>query len=112
MSKSLEALEFYWKCGNLTQTDYELIKQDLERLEQLEKENQELKEELEIEKFDWFIVLNNKLDRYKKAIEILKRDFQFQIENNFLWIYDNYCGALESFSLSEDEINLLKEVLE
>ena len=49
--------------------------------------------------------------KLKNVIEILKRDFQFEIQDDFLWIYDNYCGALETFSLNEDEINLLKEVL-
>lgn len=90
MSKSLEALERLQEetqpnayTLNHNDEDFETIKQDLEKLERLE-----------------------------KAIEILKREFQFHIQDNFLWIYDDYFGALETFSLTEEEIKLLKEVLE
>ena len=51
-----------------------------------------------------------KLERLEKVIKILKREFQFGIQDKFLWIYDDYCGALETFSLTEEEIKLLKEV--
>lgn len=139
MSKSLEALERIGNypidlgidnsyeppksCGNVSiglcfQKEFDLIKQDLERLEELEKENQELKDEnyklkRELNNIDYdFDKLEDEIIKLKKAIEILKRDFQFKIEDNFLWIYDDYFGALESLSLTEEEINLLKEVLE
>ena len=84
----------------------------------LKKENQELKDEnyklkRELNNIDYdFDKLEDEIIKLKKAIEILKRDFQFKIEDNFLWIYDDYFGALESLSLTEEEINLLKEVLE
>ena len=125
------------------------ILQDLERKEQLEKENKELKAKLGFEKTlssnQCLVVLklsqenqelksnidseveflSNELheqkiknidlyrryEKLKKAIEILKRDFYFEIQDNFLWIYDKYGGALETFSLNEEEIELLKEVL-
>lgn len=113
MKKSLEALEYYWSLCNLTQTDYELIKQDLERLEQLEKENQEL----------WYNVskqaylLNSKhidspfIERYQKAIEIMKYKFvniPVLIDTS---CFDEYCMYVICNELTEQEYDLLKEVL-
>ena len=97
------------------------ILQDLERKEQLEKENKELKSNIDSE-VEFLsnelheqkiknIDLYRRYEKLKKAIEILKRDFYFEIQDNFLWIYDKYGGALETFSLNEEEIELLKEVL-
>lgn len=119
--KRLECLEY-----NLDSEKYHLVNEnqclknrvsDLEiSFKELIKENQELKESFKIASNDQIYYryneLKNEYYKLKKAIEILKRDFQFEIQDDFLWIYDNYCGALETFSLNEDEINLLKEVLE
>lgn len=43
-SQSRKSIDYAW-YGNIYQTEINIIKQDLERLEQSEKENQELKEE-------------------------------------------------------------------
>jgi ABC-type phosphate transport system auxiliary subunit len=154
MSKSLEALErlckvkIYQKEASaydylgkeIYKEEINLIKQDLERLEQLEqenlelkqdivsfedysydldcekeqlkKENQELKEQLELKKFKEFILLNGKLDKLEKAIEILKEYYKFQL---FPPAMDNIPEISISTDwehcISQQEYDLLKEVL-
>lgn len=80
----------------------------------LEEKNEiimDLKEKIEIEKFDWFIVLNNKLDRYKKAIDILKDK---KVVVGYLLLcptLENYNRpTLEEYQLTQQEYELLKEV--
>lgn len=99
------------------------IKQDLERLEQLEKENQELKDKLNSEALDnW--QLHCKYKEYKKAIEIIKSknvDIFFLV-NNCEFVLDNYNYEIEDdimkycykdcSTLTQQECDLLKEVLE
>lgn len=151
MNKSLEALEkfkllYESKCKeqpkNLIGFDmcYITIKQDLERLEELEKENLELKELQELnkqglwnlkeEKFNQSLFLNGEIDKRQKAIEILK-DKSFVLEfglSVFKWyeeekIYCYYHEYTEYFGedleyrateyiLTRQEYELLKEVLE
>lgn len=128
MSKSLEALErlckvkIYQKEASaydylgkeIYKEEINTIKQELECKEELLKENQELKQELEIEKFDWFIVLNNKLDRYKKAIEILKDKLKLSLNDNEANKTINAVlpiGNNDMNRLTQQEYELLKEVL-
>lgn len=57
------------------------IKQDLERKEQLEKENQELRDKLNSQDLDIW-QLHCKYGEYKKTIDILKNKVTFRWRNN------------------------------
>ena len=104
MNKSLKALEILRECANgekkvLFSTSLELantIKQDLENIEQLKKENENLK----LENFNQYLVLNAKIDKLTKAIEILKDKLDITI------VFD----MVDLFTQQEYEV--LKEVLE
>lgn len=130
MSKSLEALDKL--CDLATQDSTCLnyviglamnIKQELEHLVQLEKENQELKEELNDSERnnEW---LREHYGIYKKVIEIIKSknvDIFFLV-NNCEFVLDNYNYEIEDdimkycykdcSTLTQQECDLLKEVLE
>lgn len=98
---------------------YIAIKQELERKEELENENKELRSK----NFDLSINnvhLRNEIfylkDKYQTAIEILKEKFvniQLLIETN---CYDEYCMYVIEYvidnQLTEQEYELLKGVLE
>ena len=79
------------------------IIKNLEHLEVLEEENQELKEQLEIEKFENFIVFREQNVKLKKAIEILKGYLSVSNEVDF----DTYFTS----QLEDEKQELLKEVL-
>ena len=156
-SKSLEALERIGNypidlgmdnsyeppksCGNVSiglcfQEEFDLIKQDLERLEKienyppefdgflysfegliernkkLEKENQDLK----IENFELDLVLN-KNSKLKKAIEIFKRFYQLEesglhIGNMGFYGIFRKLTVDDPHNITKQEYELLKEVLE
>lgn len=80
----------------------------------LKLENEELKKELEFEKFDNFIVLGEKIDKYKKAIEILENK---RVDVNKLLLsccVEGYNDTVFTYKreLTKEEYDLLKEVLE
>lgn len=112
MSKSLEALERLGAeklaRGELIRNDSKVepyincIKQDLEAYEQLQKENQELKEEMEtLKKYDMELFATT--FKLTKAIKILK---------SYLWVSDEVSfDTYFTSRLSDDEQDLLKEVL-
>lgn len=81
----------------------------ISKYKKLKEENKDLKEELELEKFDWFIVLNNKLDKFEKAIEILKEYIQLDLECN---TYHEIRMGREMIVIPQEQYELLKEVLE
>ena len=90
---------------------YTTIKQDLERLEELEEENQDLKDnEKIITDYGYNLVIEN--EKYKKAIEILKMQTSIEnikCENGNIYIVD--IGDI-SLLITQQEYELLKEVLE
>ena len=83
------------------------IVKDLERKEQLEKENQELKESFKISSNDQIYYRYNELkteyQKLKKAIEILKKVV-------FLNPYEFLQTECQCYGLSKKEYELLKEV--
>ena len=111
--------------------DYKKIKQDLERLEILEKENQELKETLnKLRKMGLEIIEENKQlsnelhklncyrnielnenEKLKQAIEILKRNLYIS-EHTYNIYFATELGVLEfGKDFNKEEYELLKEVL-
>jgi len=94
-----KAIEEYYK-------DYNIIKQDLECKEQLEKENQELKSKLSTIEFwnERYIEHNDKL---KKVLEIFKRAFVADLFKETLLII----WKANLVEITEEEHNLLKEIL-
>lgn len=104
------------------------IKQDLERLEQLEKENQELKDKLKEPKYKVFMgcrgggrqfaqhveIIKKEKQKLKKAIEIIKDSLHLKVD---FYDYDyDYKFIIKVGGLfehiSSEEYELLKEVLE
>ena len=105
--KSLEALEYYWKICNLNQTDYEIIKQDLERLDKLEKQNQELKE------YSYLLELSKqheefKNEKFKKAINLIKNKLGLR-PCKYGKVYT--ISVLDDKTLTEKQYEFIKEVL-
>ena len=104
---------------------YDIIKQDLERLKQLEKENQDLKEKLQLTETARQLIYNELkccsgmseyIEKLKKAIDILKNIIILPIENDISRV-DNkgnnyYILRYIKRLLNEQEYELLKEVLE
>lgn len=106
------------------------IKQDLERLEQLEKENQELKDKIEISQKankELSFTLNayvkaqkpyiEKIQKLEKAIDILKKRLTIEFDDKYNEInFKLYaCKEFDYVYLPFDdkqEYELLKEVLE
>lgn len=103
----INASEFIIKYGYSALNDVELIKQDLDRLEQLEDNIKIHKETIKMQ--------HNQIEKLEKVIEILKR-FNFTIytikyndnETEFK-IYTD-C-LLETQELTQEEYDLLKEYL-
>jgi hypothetical protein len=128
MSKSLEALENLVHCKSETkckeckhkyrctmERDYNTIKQDLERLEQLEKENQELKDKGKELVKDFHKAINI-AKKYKKAIDILKDRLTIEFDDKYNEINFKVYACKEIdyvyFSLDDkQQYELLKEVL-
>ena len=106
--------------------DYNIIKRDLDRLEKLEKENQELKEKYEILEENQETVLTTLESsvqenvKLRKVIEILKDELEISFEdttqegNGYWVVLQNWNGEEEvviNFN-APDNYELLKEVLE
>ena len=103
-------IEHNKKCSDL----YNIISQDLERLEKLEKENQELKERYK-HRAEISNELNEALNQYEKALEILNDKFKFELGVSV--VKEKYYYSLEFlynnqyFTITQEEYELLKEVL-
>lgn len=107
-------------CGTVSiglcfQEEFDLIKQDLERLEKLEKENQELKERYK-RRAETSKELNEALTQHQKVIEILKDKlcvrngtYSFSKDSYYLGVKGSFNNLKE---LTQEQYNLLKEVLE
>ena len=108
---------------------YETIYKDLDRLENLEKENQDLKDknslitkaiESDVSNGELFksmaMLLHMKIEKLEKAIEILKERFDFNFNDEDKVIYLFIKGiSLHIYSWcfkSQQKYELLKEVLE
>ena len=99
----------YEQSGYIFATELtKVIEQDLERLEQLEKENQNLKE-----------VMKNREEgtiELIKAIKILNDKFKFELGVSV--VKEKYCYSLEFlfnnqyFSITKEQYELLKQVFE
>ena len=100
--------------------DINTIKQDLERKEELEKENQEMKNHIDSE-VDFLtnelheqkernIDLYRRYEKLKKAIEILKDKSKLILKNDNGYYIE--CGKYGYLDLTQQEYELLKEVLE
>ena len=125
MNKSLEALENLSYEVSMDCEDINTIKQDLERLEQLEKENQELRDKLhqikntiknhsnETEKFVDELWEEN--CKYKNAIKILKDNLiiEFDDDGRIIHLKDDITQICDYtlLSLNKQNYQLLKEVL-
>lgn len=100
---------------NMFEKECYAIQKDLDRLEQLEKENQELKEKTEktIDEFLEHAQKNfRKYAKCKRALDILKDSFEIKgVEEYF---DDGYVidTKLYYLGISKEEYELLKEVLE
>ena len=118
--ESLEYIEhllrqrsFDYSLPKETEECIKIILKALERLEELEEENQELSQIMQLnneyiagfERVKTDLINGNK--KLKKAIEILKKKFVFELENNKLNFLFNY----SYFELTNQEYDLLKEVL-
>ena len=123
MLNSKEALEILSDCANgetkltFTQTCelYNIVLQDLDRLEKLEKENQELKEKYK-HRAETSNDLCKAVKQYEKAIEILVNKrvniliLKYCIEKGCgIDTYNFYYTTEEQ--LTQEEYELLKEVL-
>lgn len=126
MSKSSEALEslisMYINIQNGTNMifnkskileELNLIKQDLERIKQLEKENQELKELQELNKQGlWNLKQENQ--KLKNAIDWLKHTFEITLDSKVRISDGIDCIQAFPIDMKNNEViyELLKEVLE
>lgn len=96
--------------------EFHIVKEALDRLELLEKENQELKEDLRLTTIERNVceniyeALEEKYFKLKKVIEILKGfDFDIYSGNGLGFIQPSID---EPLTLTQQEYDLLKEVLE
>ena len=111
MYNSKEALENLTYCVNGMESKekyYKIIKQDLDRLKKLEKENQELRKSIK----SWNETAGNLLKenrKLKNIIEILKRNYLAVGENRNS--DTGYIVSIES-DITKQEYELLKEILE
>jgi len=143
VNKGLEALGNLVHCKSITkcneckhknrctmEKDYDLIKQDLEHLEQLEKENQELKGKLEISQKankELSFTANayakaqkpyiEKIQKLEETIDNLKKyiEFIFDDENqeiNLFWVNEDATDLGTIEVEDKEEYNSFKEVLE
>ena len=106
--------EFYAKdlhFKEIFKTEYESILKGLDRLNKLEKENQELKNTILSLELDTCISeLRKENIKLKNIIKILDREFIFKITDitNIVYIGCEYSKG----KLTKEEYGLLKEVLE
>ena len=113
VSKNLKAFakEYGDKINKTDNEALQVLKQALERLNQLEEENQELKNRLDNEQlaFDKLFESNQKLSelyaKLKKTIDILK-------DRKNILKYNGLKGTYELGWLTQEEYELLKEILE
>lgn len=108
--------------------DFNLIKQDLDRLEKLEKKNASLQSEIDgLQNKNKKLLVNKNIaqgiatklkqenDKLKKAIEILNDKFKFEL--GVSTVKEKYYYSLEFlynyqyFRITQEEYELLKEVL-
>jgi hypothetical protein len=97
---------------------YETIKKDLDRLKQLEKENQGVKDD-NTRLWHSIEYANNEIAKLKKAIDILKENLfiQFEEVNDCLMVKlkeykDQDCDYTIMFLDNKEDYELLKEVLD
>lgn len=113
MYNSKEALENLTYCVNGMESKekyYKIIKQDLDRLEKLEKENKELRKSIKSwnENGGNLLKENTKL---KKAIEILKNKTVVIVALKLSKDLNDYNRMTSFENLTQEEYELLKEVL-
>ena len=112
---SKEALARLTYCVNDMESEekyYKTIKKDLDRLEELEKENQELKENSK-EICECDVDRLNKIDKDLKALEIIKEHSFMFVEKGQLYVgrYGDIELLLEEDDFEDKhEYELLKEV--
>lgn len=82
-----------------------VIEQDLDRLEELENENFELRQKLNTEE-ECVVMLQKAIDKYKKVIKILKQHIEVYI------YFGQSTINVTDYDLIQEEYELLKEVLE
>lgn len=119
---SKECLEKLTYCVNGMESQekyYKIIKQDLDRLEKLEKEHNKLKERYK-HRAETSNDLCKAVKQYEKAFEILQDILLFEInnyeENNKKYYYialysKNDKSYLDRNKISKEQYELLKEVL-
>ena len=94
---------------------YELVFKDLQRLEKLEKENEKLKERYK-HRAAISNELNEALNQYEKAFEILRDNVQITLYDKDSWV-ENYGINVKMILdyeirfLTQEQYKLLKEVL-
>lgn len=110
----------YYSIREMKKKEINIIKQDLDRLEQLEKENQELKEKFKMLEENEDVVLTTleisvqENTKFKKALDILKGKLELPLEDDFDVINkdDIHLYRLRTKALvNEEEYELLKSVL-
>lgn len=99
--------------------EYNIIKQDLDRLEELEKENQELIKKTDCCMWHECNKISQENTKFKKVIDILKNK---KVNMFHIWVFDDYTQYKEHYPFSEysatedmltfEEFNFLKEVFE
>ena len=110
---SIEALENLTYCVNGMESKekyYKIIKQDLDRLEKLEKEHNKLKERYK-HRAETSNDLCKAVKQYEKAFEILKENHEIALHYG-----DEFPTPMISINgvysyINEEEYELLKEVL-
>ena len=106
---NINEAELITKYGYSASNDIEPIKQDLDRLEKLEKDYEKLKERYK-HRVETSNDLCDAVEQYEKAIEILKDRFDI----NGVVKYDDFY-AIECdytyFYITQEQYTLIKEVL-
>ena len=99
--------------NRLTLATYNKVLQDLERTEQLEKENQKLKERYK-HRAETSKELNEALTQHQKAIEILKDKLEIVLTSTIVGpCITSWKKTINNKNhLTQQEYELLKEVLE
>ena len=131
MNKSLKALENLVHCKSETkckeckhkyrctmERDYNTIKQDLERLEHLEKENKEKDEIIaDLEQMyktasNNYSKLNDKRKKLEKVIDLLDTALDLELENSEEWGKMTYfINSNGGSTLKKENYDLLKEFI-
>ena len=114
-SESLSKPRVMYLVKELRKKEIQTIKQDLDRLEKLEKENQELVVNKNVAQ-GIAIKLKEENDKLKQALEILKYKFKFELGVSV--VKEKYYYSLEFLyvneylTITQDQYELLKEVLD